>query len=427
MDIFDGRHVKIQLEGRGGFAEVWKVYDMLANSIQALKIFGPSSGIGVDGIKMLAREYSIMNLVHHENLLTPENFSIYDNKVPYLVLRYCHRGNIQKLAGMIEEKEAWQIFSDMAKALEYLHSMRLPIIHQDIKPANILYDDSGNCVLTDFGVSTKYKQAIRTLTNGESTFKQAGSQAYMAPERFTRNNRPIFANDTYSLGVTMFELLSDYLPFGDKGGLLQIEGVVVPELPGDYSPLLKSTIESCMDPTPSKRPLLSKIIELASASLSRYPSGRVVYDDGGESYSYYEKFQYFSIGEYQKKRYVSEQEPGYQEESFSHVNMRPTVPLFPNQANDLPEKEPQAPVKKKPIELVIKFVEKEKPVLKPVETESSQDKEPFYRPSENADWLYQNQEQKQEQKEKASNEIVTGCLIVVILIAIICFIIPMVK
>lgn len=363
MVIFDGRYVKIQLEGRGGFAEVWKVYDLLTDTIQALKIFGPSSGTGVDGITMLAREYSIMNLIHHENLLTPDNFSIYDNKVPYLVLRYCHRGNIRKLIGQISETEAWQIFSDMANALEYLHKRRRPIIHQDIKPANILYDDAGFYVLTDFGVSTKYKQAMSTLTNGESTFKQAGSQAYMAPERFSRNNRPIFANDIYSLGVTMFELLSDYLPFGEKGGQLQTEGVVVPEVPGDFSPLLKTTIESCLDPNPSKRPLVSKLIEISSSYLSKYPKSRVPYPTD-EVFDYYERFRDVKVtvfSNYTQRKVNQESAPAIESpinpmtiespivpdtnnaigmsvsetiESPNHINDNPTVPLTSNTADN---------------------------------------------------------------------------------------------
>lgn len=358
VETFDDRYVKLQLEGRGGFAEVWKVYDMLTSTIQALKIFGPSSGTGVDGIKMLAREYAIMNLVHHENLLTPDNFAIYDNKVPYLVLRYCHRGNLQKMVGQIAENEAWQILLDMARALECLHKRRRPIIHQDIKPANILLDDAGYYVLTDFGVSTKFKQVISTLTDGESTFKLAGSQAYMAPERFTRNNRPIFANDTYSLGVTMFELLSEYLPFGEKGGQLQAQGLEIPELPGDFSPLLKSTIESCLEPDPAKRPLVSKLIEVSSGVLAKHPKGRVLYDGRDDSVDY-ATLHAMSVEYFAKKESVNTGNIG----ETHIINDRPTIPFS---------------------------------------QDATADGVPFQRKSDNAEWLYQELGEKQPQRSQAS-------------------------
>ena len=69
--------------------------------------------------------------------------------------------------GKMDEEEAWKLIRDTASALAYLHAMNPPILHQDIKPANILLSDNGDYMLTDFGVSTQVKQSLSRVSNQE--------------------------------------------------------------------------------------------------------------------------------------------------------------------------------------------------------------------------------------------------------------------
>ena len=101
----------------------------------------------------------------------------------------------------------------------------------------------------------------------------AGTISYMAPERFSRNNLPVMANDIYSLGSTVYELTSGMLPFGNDGGLLQRKGAEIPELPGDFSPLLKKTLDDCLQEEPWNRPSADQLEETAIRAI-RHPELR---------------------------------------------------------------------------------------------------------------------------------------------------------
>lgn len=266
MELFNGKYELQQLLGRGAFAEVWQALYVQSGDELALKIYAPSTGMEDDGIDMLNHEFSIMLNVNHPNLLKPIFFDTCDRK-PFLVLPYCRRGNVNKLIGHINEEEAWKMLHDIASALECLHSQNPPIIHQDIKPSNILISDNGSYVLTDFGVSTHVKSAITRLNQKDTMFSSAGTISYMAPEKFSRNNQPIMANDTYSLGTTMYEMLTGTLPFGNDGGLIQRKGAEIPELMGDYSQKLKDTIEACLELDPTKRIKISELVDISTREL----------------------------------------------------------------------------------------------------------------------------------------------------------------
>jgi len=272
MEIFDGRYEQEKLLGQGAFSEVWKVKDTQTGVSLALKIYNPATGVDEDGNEMLTHEFALMVNANHKNLLRPLFFATCDKR-PYLILPYCEKGNIGKMVGKMTEEEAWRLLRDCASALDYLHSMNPPILHQDIKPANILLSDNGDYMLTDFGVSTQAKQSMSRVSNQEKELLSAGTISYMAPERFSRNNLPIMANDVYSLGATAYEMLSGELPFGNDGGLLQKKGADIPELPGNFSPLLKRTLEKCLEAEPWARPTAGRLEIIANDAL-KHPEKR---------------------------------------------------------------------------------------------------------------------------------------------------------
>lgn len=272
MAIFDNRYEQEQLLGRGAFSEVWKVRDTQTGVALALKIYNPTGDVNENGNEILTHEFALMVNANHKNLLRPLFFAICDNR-PYLILPYCQKGNIGKMVGKMTEEEAWKLIRDCGSALAYLHAMNPPILHQDIKPANILMNDNGDYMLTDFGVSTQAKQSLSRVSNQEKDLLSAGTISYMAPERFSKQNLPIMANDIYSLGSTVYEMLSGLLPFGNDGGLLQKKGAEIPELPGSYSPLLKRTLEKCLEEEPWARPTASRLENIANEAL-KHPETR---------------------------------------------------------------------------------------------------------------------------------------------------------
>ena len=271
MELFNGKYQQELLIGRGAFSEVWKVTDVQTGVKQVLKIYTPSAAMGDNGMEMMKHEFALMANTNHQNLLRPLYFDVCDNR-PYLVLSYCKNGNISSKVGRFSERDAWKLLRDAASALAYLHEQTPPIVHQDIKPANILIADNGSYMLTDFGVSTKAKTTMAQESDEEKMLQSAGTFPYMPPEKFTDNNLPIMASDIWSLGATTFEMLTGQLPFGNDGGLLQRMGNEVPDLPGDYSQDLKDTIKNCMASEPWLRPKAEDLENTAVQMLSTMPT-----------------------------------------------------------------------------------------------------------------------------------------------------------
>ena len=177
MNLFDNRYKKEDLIGRGAFSEVWRVTDTYTNAVMALKIYTSSSQIDDDGLEMLKHEFALMIDADHQNLLRPLHFGVSaEGRLPYLTLPYCKGGNISKMMGRMTEWDAWKLIRDTASALAYLHAMNPPIIHQDIKPANIMIGNDGYYKLSDFGVSIHARSALSSKTaNGESAYNSAGT------------------------------------------------------------------------------------------------------------------------------------------------------------------------------------------------------------------------------------------------------------
>ena len=254
--LFDGRYRLIRLLGRGGFSEVWLVEDAkVLNKKMALKIYSPGQGLDDDGVQLFSSEFELVFDLNHTNLLRPAHFDVC-NRSPYLIMPFCERGSAARLIGKITEEEAWQFLYGVAAGLAHLHRQDPPIIHQDIKPDNILIDHNGQYLITDFGISTKVRS---TLRKSMGVAKSAMTIAYTPSERFGKENAPIKASDIWSLGATLFELMTGDVPFGEHGGLLQKSGAEIPDITNHYSDKLKRIVNSCLALHPWDRPTASDL------------------------------------------------------------------------------------------------------------------------------------------------------------------------
>jgi len=263
--LFHDRYFMERLLGRGNFSEVWLAKDTKTDIPVALKIYAPATGLDDQGLNVFAREFSLVVNANHKNLLKPLYYDSFERK-PYLVLPFCKKGSILKDVGKFTEEQAWHLLRDVASGLAWLHGMNPPVIHQDIKPDNIMVGDIGNYMITDFGVSSHIKSTLRKSMS--AAFSSAGTVAYMAPERFGTDNSPIMANDIYSLGATIYEMLTGDTPFGDHGGLIQKKGAEIPVLKGDYSDQLKKVITKCLKTNPWERPTAEQLEKYAETALN---------------------------------------------------------------------------------------------------------------------------------------------------------------
>lgn len=249
-DLFHGRYLLLAPLGEGASARVWKARDTKANNLTvAIKIFSASAGMDTYGIQNFAREFTAVHDLNHTNLLKPLSYDVC-NGIPYLVLQYCENGSAKGMIGRADEADVIQFLHDVAAGLEYLHDN--DIVHQDIKPDNILLDDNCNFLVTDFGIS------VASTSQEDASSGSCGTQAYMGPERFD-GSPAVKASDIWSLGATAFELATGDAPFGDNGGLVQLSGETLPALPDTYQPEVKEIIQGCLAAQPWDRPFARDI------------------------------------------------------------------------------------------------------------------------------------------------------------------------
>lgn len=270
-DIFDDRYTLEKLIGVGGFADVWKAVDNTTHSIVALKIY---TNLDDDGINDLSEEYTRMQNLNHTNILKADHFDR-DGNIPYLVMKFCGGGSLDKKIGRMENEDVLKVIKDMASGLSYLHQCN--IVHQDIKPANILIDDSSGTpvyVLSDFGISSKTKTRLSHSVNQKNQGTSM-TEAYAPPEKFSskkEDRRPDRKGDIFSFGISIYELVTGGLPFDElsTGRQLQYDDAEV-DFDDIEDETIRDIVERCMEPDKEDRPSAEEILDLLDGKGSRKP------------------------------------------------------------------------------------------------------------------------------------------------------------
>jgi len=205
-----GRYHILEQLGKGGMATVYKAYDTNLEREVAVKVirreaFPPEQSDQL--LKRFEREAKALAKLVHPNIVAVIDYGSQDDN-PYLVMEYMPGGTLkQKLGEPMPWPEAVHLLLPIARALQFAHSQG--IIHRDVKPSNILLTESGDPMLTDFGIA-------KILEAGEATQLTAtgvgiGTPDYMAPEQWTGTIGP--QTDMYSLGVVLYQMVTGRLPF----------------------------------------------------------------------------------------------------------------------------------------------------------------------------------------------------------------------
>ncbi|MDP8970279.1 MAG: protein kinase, partial [Actinomycetota bacterium] len=207
-ELIRDRYQPLEEVGRGGQGQVLRALDHLHNRQVALKVRR------VDGQAerraLLAEARTLLSLEPHAGLpQVREDFFAGD--CYYLVMDWVEGKSLQQL---LDERgdpglglsTVLGYLDQVAPALDHLHAHEPPIVHQDVKPANLILDVKGRVVLVDFGISTPSGHAHR---------RPLGTVGYVAPEILA--GRPATpATDVYGLAVTAFALLTGSPPQGDR-------------------------------------------------------------------------------------------------------------------------------------------------------------------------------------------------------------------
>lgn len=204
--MLDDRYEILEVIGEGGMAIVYRALDHRLNRDVAVKIMRDEMAADEEFRRRFCTESHAVAMLSHPNIVAVYDVSHNDN-VEYIVMELVDGITLKQYIerkGVVAWKEVVHFTKQISKALAHAHERG--IIHRDIKPQNIMLLRDGTIKVGDFGIAALENEVYEN--NGEAI----GSIHYIAPEQ-ARGECPDARSDIYSLGVMMYEMLTDGLPF----------------------------------------------------------------------------------------------------------------------------------------------------------------------------------------------------------------------
>jgi tRNA A-37 threonylcarbamoyl transferase component Bud32 len=279
--VLNGRYEIVRRIGGGGMGAVYLAKDRnLGDAPRAVKEMVESHLDPTQHEKAIGdfkRESLLLTSLEHPSIPTIYDY-FYDDALSrfYLVMKYISGGDLASrmrtaIGGRLDEKTVTDWGMQIADVLDYLHSRPKPIIYRDLKPANLMIDgNTGRVMLIDFGIA-------RWVTQQEKGVTAVGTMGYAPPELFSGRVQP--ASDVYSLGATMFHLLTGSDP--QDNPLLIFDFTKNPR-PRQIVPSISSEMEQILMRTVEYRPedryrTAGELRNELAIHLEKIISGRVSY------------------------------------------------------------------------------------------------------------------------------------------------------
>jgi ligand-binding sensor domain-containing protein/tRNA A-37 threonylcarbamoyl transferase component Bud32 len=203
-----GAYQIVEQIGQGGMATVFKAYQPSMDRYVAIKILPSHLTQDESFVGRFTQEAHTLARLEHPHILPVHDYGEQEGTT-YLVMRYVRAGTLKDLIardGPMGFEEVARILSEVGSALEYAHSKG--VVHRDIKLSNVLVDETGFTLLTDFGIAKLMAETAQFTASGGII----GTPAYMSPEQGM--GRPVDHRcDIYSLGVMLYELVTGRVPF----------------------------------------------------------------------------------------------------------------------------------------------------------------------------------------------------------------------
>ncbi|MCH5190837.1 MAG: Stk1 family PASTA domain-containing Ser/Thr kinase [Oscillospiraceae bacterium] len=203
----DGRYEIREIIGVGGMAVVYKAYDNIDDRIVAIKILKDEYLTNEEFKRRFKNESKAIAVLSHPNIVRVYNVSFGD-RLQYIVMEYVDGITLKEYIeqqGVINWKEAVHFTGQILAALQHAHDKG--IVHQDVKPQNIMLLQDGTIKVTDFGIARFSRMDSKTTSENA-----IGSVHYISPEQ-ARGEMTDDKADIYSVGVVMYEMLTGQLPF----------------------------------------------------------------------------------------------------------------------------------------------------------------------------------------------------------------------
>jgi eukaryotic-like serine/threonine-protein kinase len=267
-----GKYKILSTIGSGGFGTVYLAEDTWIDKKVALKVPHKQS---VDFGELL-REPRLLASLNHPNIVTIMTAEKQEN-VFFIVMEFVPGETLEHVIardGALDLARALDYTCQISNAVDHAHKQG--VLHRDLRPSNVLVSESGLLKVADFGTS----RFLEIAAHGTTVI---GSPPYMAPEQF--HGKAVFASDVYSLGVTMYQMLTGELPYGtptpnDLGRLMRGELTTAPRLKNPKIPKsINDLVLKAMAPEIHQRyqragELLDDVLSARASGMRRTPAPR---------------------------------------------------------------------------------------------------------------------------------------------------------
>ncbi len=273
-----GDYLIVDILGQGGMARVYRGLDKKLNRYAAVKVIDATS-IREDEAEYRKRfqgEARAVARLNHPNIVGIYQFDQVDS-LYYMAMSFIEGRDLRSIikthdrnGSRMSGPEIRNIVRDIGSALDYAHSEG--VIHRDIKPSNIMVTSSGKAILTDFGLALSVPEG--TIGN---TF---GSAHYVAPEQAVNSAQATAQSDIYSLGIVLFEMLTNRVPFDDPSAMaVAMKHLTDPPPPPSrinptLSPQIDRVVIQALDKDPKKRfSTCAEMLKALEKALGMYDEG----------------------------------------------------------------------------------------------------------------------------------------------------------
>ena len=249
-----GRYVLEERIGNGGMAEVYKAQDTLLGRTVAVKVLHDAYKNDTEFIEKFHREAKAAACMSHPNIVNIYDVGA-DGAVHYIVMEYVPGSTLKRkiqTEALLDIPTVVHIAKDIADGLAHAHANN--IVHCDIKPHNILMTYDNRAKIADFGIARAVTESTMTYSGNV-----VGSVHYFSPEQ-ARGTGITPKSDVYSLGVVLYEMLTNHLPFNaDNPVSIAMKHVEEEPMPPStwrpqIPPMLEAIVLRTMNKNPDLRP-----------------------------------------------------------------------------------------------------------------------------------------------------------------------------
>jgi serine/threonine protein kinase len=237
--------------GEGGMGAVYKAYQPAMERFVAVKVLSRTLAESKEFTNRFQREAIMLAQLQHPHILPVFDYGQKDG-YSSIVMPFLQNGTLAELlhARRRTLSEIHQIMTQVGGALGYAHARGM--IHRDVKPSNVLIDEQGNCLLTDFGLARMIQASSDRLTSAGTIM---GTPAYMSPEQ-GKGDSVDGRTDLYALGVIFYEMLTGQVPYQDPLPMMVVIKHIRDPLPSarELAPELTDAIERVVIKSLAKEP-----------------------------------------------------------------------------------------------------------------------------------------------------------------------------